>query len=80
MTSTMSFICIQPAQTGDLVCIFQYLAHGTKSSVLELSADQIRRRIEDYKGAEGLITNFDSVPQIIEFRKALRALEMKATG
>lgn len=75
--SLMSFICVQPVDSGDLRCIFQFLAHGPHSPVLALSADEIRRRLEDYKGTQGLITNFDSVPQIIEFRKALHALEQK---
>lgn len=76
----LSFICIEPRDSGDLTCIFRYLSRGTQGPVIELTPEQIQKRLAEYHGAEGLITNFDKLPQVIEFQKALRALNKKQAG
>jgi len=70
----LSFICLEPREAGDLACIFRYLAKGAHGPVIELTPEQIKRRVAEYKGAEGLITNFDALPQVMEFQKALKAV------
>jgi hypothetical protein len=75
--SLLSFICVEPKEDGDLAVVFRCLSKGTQGAVIELSSEQIQKRIADYKGAEGLITNFDKLPQVIEFQKALKELERK---
>jgi len=74
----LSFICVEPRENGNLTAIFRFLAEGEQGSIVELSKLQIEKRISDYKGGEGLITNFDSLPQFIEFKKALKEMDKPA--
>lgn len=70
----LSFMCVNPSEDGRFSATFRFLTDGTRGSVVELSSTQLEKRISEYKGHEGLMTNFDNLPQIIEFQKALREL------
>lgn len=70
----LSFICIEPRENGDISAIFRFLAEGGAGPVVELSKHQIENRISEYRGREGLITNFDCLPQVMEFQKALNEM------
>lgn len=73
----LSFICIEPKENGDLAVIFRCLSSGQQGAVIELSSEQILKRMADYQGVDGLITNFDKLPQVMEFKKALKELDTR---